>query len=898
MAQPVNKSPASLERRIARWYRRTVWYLGEFWRELGFGQSGRAPLWLRDNPFLARAIRQSARGPAVFVQSALLICALVTVLYLSATLDAAAHRQFNFAAHFIFNMTSRGLVVALVVCTHWFLIIFTWMAQLSRVAQDQRRRHWLAVLTTVPAHRSELVLADAVASSLRRLLVHCTTLPLYVLMWQVGGLPWPTLFCLLGLFVFADFTILPLPPPPMTLTGKLRSIFVSGMRARVKQLAVDQVPATFIGIFVVMIVLSEIPGLAGSAWTSHLLGPLHLRPPFEMTRSMLLFPLFAASTISEGVEFFRGTIPPWLYVFPGLLMLRVAAAIEVGSRMNTLEGGVEEDGGAARRARVAVAFCSYALLFTIIGYAWQACIVSGDTAMVFGPATAVLGTRHTHALAVAGLLVLLGIAVPPIALVRALSIRTHTRSGVPRRAPGMAVRYAVTAARSACPLLAVYLLVNVCGLANPLPREALSPLLRLAATTAVTVTFAAGARRFVTGFVHALRPQSPTFVAISPVQIAFGGAIAVGALLLPISFGGVLAAWLPYYAWFDMLPMHGHIVEACIKLAASSEVRMSRPPADIVCLLAPAFAGFALWISAPVRRAAQPAAAPARVARAATRHRAGAAPTVLASRIDNPVFLRDFARSLPKLPIHPLIVLGALLLVAAAFTWYQAKVEGYSFYISMGIAQGTLDDPVALWAITAAIPLMITGFIALGLAGYWAGERILVEEFEQGSLGALLICPLKDAQIIVARIVARILGSLVGPAAMTLVGAALVAVAIKNPANTVFASVWFAVTVGSVAVFLWSIAGGLAISVIVMRLRWLRGASVIAGFAGPPLLMWLTWYVFPDLANTPSNDLLYTIIGIVITGSAVVCLLSIGFAYYQFVKLRRGDIAYGDQPGS
>jgi len=99
-------------------------------------------------------------------------------------------------------------------------------------------------------------------------------------------------------------------------------------------------------------------------------------------------------------------------------------------------------------------------------------------------------------------------------------------------------------------------------------------------------------------------------------------------------------------------------------------------------------------------------------------------------------------------------------------------------------------------------------------------------------------------------------------------------------------------------VFLWGIGGGVLISTAVMRLRWLRGGSLIAAFSGPSIVMWLTWYALPSLADQPSDALLFALIAIGIVAAVVGCGLGMLFAYDQFRRLRRGDIVYGDSPGS
>jgi len=234
--------------------------------------------------------------------------------------------------------------------------------------------------------------------------------------------------------------------------------------------------------------------------------------------------------------------------------------------------------------------------------------------------------------------------------------------------------------------------------------------------------------------------------------------------------------------------------------------------------------------------------------------------------------------------------------VPGAFTWYQVKVAGGSFYAGMNVPPPVLDDAVALWALTSLIPLMVLGFVMLAAAGYWVGERVLVDEFEQGSLGALLITPLKDRQIILARIVARIIGSLIGPTVLGVCSFLLLCVALKNPANATFIVVWIVVQALSIAVFFWGVAGGVSISTLVMRWRWLRGGSLIAAFAGPGLVLWLTWIIFPSLGSLGYEDTVYWMMGAGLAVAPVVCVLAVAFAYVQFKRFRRGDIAYGDQP--
>jgi hypothetical protein len=172
-----------------------------------------------------------------------------------------------------------------------------------------------------------------------------------------------------------------------------------------------------------------------------------------------------------------------------------------------------------------------------------------------------------------------------------------------------------------------------------------------------------------------------------------------------------------------------------------------------------------------------------------------------------------------------------------------------------------------------------------------------VVDREQGSLGALLITPLTDARISLARIVGRIAGIATGPVVTLACSAILVTIAIGDPTNVVFGAVWLDAQCCLLMTFCWGIAGGALVSTAVMRFRWLRGMSLLTAIVGPALTLWLVNTQLPDSSTISGSNLFpVALMASAVTLSVIVCLLAVAAAYYQFSRLRHGDIDYGDQP--
>jgi hypothetical protein len=829
----------------------------------------------------------------------LLIAALSALLYFAVDTCTHNYRTFHLTANYLFRMSSIEFVLAIVATAHWVVVAYLAFSSTARNSQDQRRRHWLAVLSTVPEYRPELVLAEAVAASMRRMCVHLTPLPIYVLLVQLSGVSWSLLACFYLLLFFADFTILPVPSLPATTAASSRRWLLTLRSSRTRQTASGRIPALFAAVFFMLVSTSWLPGFNQIAWSAHILAPIHAASTFEMVRFYLAFPYVVSSIMSGNVEFFTGSIPPWTYILVTLLAVRVAAAFEVGAGLSTLEGGESADPASARRAQIVMNACVVLLAFFVIGYAWRAWVMSGDTSTLCGPASTVLANARTHAWSIAGLLCLIGAAVPPLASVRILAIPTHTRSGRRRRLAGMVARYGIAAARVAAVPLFLFVIVCLCGRSNPFPPETIRPLLRIAASTSVSVVFAAGLKRLVSAVRSTTGSAAIDRGAYTQRMITLGSVFAIGALFAQPSIARTVGACLPFYCWADVFPQSASVFQLWHQAGSFSGIAFWAPPSYATSLLLPLLTGIALGAVASMVGTPKPVARAIPRAHPTYGRRFANAPILawVARFVDNPIFIRDLARSLPKSPLQPLMIVAGTVLIAAAFTWFQLDIEGASLYTSVGIPPSVIGDPTSLALMTAVGVLTFVGLIGVSAAGYWAGERILSEEQEHGSLGALLITPLKDRQIMLGRVLARAVGTAIGPAVIGACSLLFVWVVVSDPVNKEFGRVWVDAQLITLMVFACGVGGGALVSTVIMRIRWLRGGSLLAAFAGPSIILPIvSGWIPPNYSNDPADITLFPMFALGAVLSMVICALFVLLAYLQFRRLRRGDIDYGDQP--
>lgn len=874
--------------RLSRWRRRTVWYLREFLREIGFGGRRPRPLWLSDNPFLTRAVRQSVRGPALYLQCMLLVAALAVIAGLGWNISHASRISAveRLAFGMAFQMSPAEFLLAAIATIHWVIAGIAVSTALSRNARDLRRGHWLGVVSTTAAHRPELVLAESIASMLRRLCVLITPFPLYVILLQISGASAAITACFFGLLAAATFVVMPVPLGLTALPVRHR-LFGMRMTRRVTTRA-SMLPGWLLALALTAYPLTWIPGAGG--WVRHLFTPLNLLSPYDLIRYILAFPYVAAEVLSTPLPFFAGSIPPWIYLFPTVILLRIAAVFEAGADVTLLEGGETADGGAIRRAQALTAACSYVMLFLVIGYAWRPCILSGDTASL------IQSHSSTSNAGITGLFLLLITATAPIVMLRILKIAVETRSGRPRRLMGMARRWSVATLRAVAPMGTLYAAACLCGGANPFPLLFFEFAPRAVAAVIVTAVFAAGLKRMIAAIRStATRGRYAIDRGSYAATITVAGcAIAVAALLDPSAHWRAAAAAFPLYSWIQVFPQSGSAVASLHNALLPVGIHLAPPPPYATSLMLPLLVGLlmcAMTVPRSMRQAPEPAKQPRK--RLLNRHRR--TPDWLAALSDNPVFLRDLALSMPRSAWQPFGIALAILGLTSIFTWLDIKLDSGRFFASFGVAQSAIGNPLTLIAMIAASIYTLLSFIALLSSGMWVGERMLADDYDRGSLGALLITPLKDRQVVPSRLAARALGMLIAPAIWTLCAAALVAIAIADPANVGFARAWIDIEIFSVSVACCGIGAGALISTWILRFRWLRGTAVLGAFALPTVFFSLLGWISAP-ASIAFDEIIFSYLAFGLFCSVVFCLGSIGLASFLFRRLRRGDIDYGDQP--
>ena len=873
-------------------------------------------------------VRQSTRGPALYLQCTLLLIALTLIFaWISGLLSQHDH-EFNAVSRAFFQLTPRQLIFAAVLTAHWLIVTVLSITTTSRNLQDQRRRHWLATISSTPAHRPELVLAEAVSAAVRRLCVHLTPLPLYALLIQLTGVDWRTVVCFYGILIAADFAVLPVPSPPAVNVTAARRLLL-GNQARRRMTPATRITANCFALAFIFIAFSNLPGTGLAKISTHLGAPIGVTNVFDLIRFQFTFAYIASKILTQPVPFFHGWIMPWIFIFLTVAALQVASALDAGAGVGSIEAGETVDDAASRRAKVATNACVYLIFFGLIGYAWRTSIMAGDLAGLVMTSSGII----TRGLSVAGLLMAVGAAIPPLVMLRVMVVATHTRDGSPRRMLGMMRRWLMVAGRAAGGPLSLYLAVCLCGLTNPLPQSTFIPLLRIAAATGSTIVFAAGVKRLISTIKAIPRKsQGAQTRQLPPVDrgsyaglvVGAGFAASIAALFSPLPIARSVAECLPFYAWIDMFPGSAAALAGWQPLAASSGVFFYTPPPFVTVLIAPALTGLllltlsaALGMTFTQAPASRPAPSSRKVVggdasftplslegrgaggegyRNKRKKARAMLPSFLTQRIDNPVFLRDLRHSLPSPLLQPLTTVIQVLAICSVFTWYQVK-SGGGFFASFGLAQRIMNDPIALSIMLTVSLLTAMTFASLLGAGYWTGERMWTAEREQGSLGALLITPMTDPRIALARIAGRLAGVATAPLVILLCSGLLVMIAIADSSVAGFGALWLDAQCFLLMTFLWSVAGGLLASTAVMRFRWLRGLSLLTAIVGPAFTIWAVNYQLPDVESISGMYLFpVALMTESIAISALVCAASIGAAYYFFHRLRRGDIDYGDQP--
>ncbi|MCW3060071.1 MAG: hypothetical protein JWQ02_1892, partial [Capsulimonas sp.] len=181
-----------IARRAVRWWTRTLWMARAVADDFGLNtetrvRRGVSPLWLRENPFLARTMRSETRRFPFFWRFVIMLlltgAALVGVL----TLNQEFPAFMRILAANVFGASAPTLAAAAVITVQTVLITATRTALSPSLATEARRQTLDGLLVT-PVRPAEMILAMTIGPLRGSLLMGLAALPLYVLIQQLGGM--------------------------------------------------------------------------------------------------------------------------------------------------------------------------------------------------------------------------------------------------------------------------------------------------------------------------------------------------------------------------------------------------------------------------------------------------------------------------------------------------------------------------------------------------------------------------------------------------------------------------------------------------------------------------------------------------------------------------------------
>ncbi len=695
------------------------------WADFGLGGPIK-PVWLRDNPFLLKAGRAEVRRTGLSLRLAVTIAVLGGLLLGGLSLEGQHSFGLRFLLSFLFGTSLPGAVFALLAFVHVLLIANARTAGAVVVA-DEARQATLPDLLMTPLRRAEMLLAMGVGPARSAFLVALAGLPVYGLLYQLGGLTLPEMLCLYLLFALLCYQ-----PPSYAIAA------LSGMgqtpdaapglgRRSVRRTGVF---GAGFPIALGFLFLAQALGAIGGGWLAHLFSALHL--PISTGFSFLLFltwPFYAVRLLSERLPFFGANVSPLWYVLPVIVMQWAGSALSSASALSS--GSLEEMRRSAlwTRAQTLLRWTARVTAFCALAVVWRAWVESGDTAGLAGVFASGQGWDA------AGLLTLLGGLSLPNVYHRALAVDPRTKAqGF--RSPGLVLRRAWK--RSVRPLgvaILMFLLVCACGGLSPFAAPVYEVAEKVALAGVSAVFWAVGVRRAV-----------PKIGVWGSAALLYGLPFAA----LSVPGGSVFAALSPASAW--------------VRLFAGGPGLISRfpwwhlgtLPPFWVCAAGPVIVGTVLMLTFGRQTRRVDTIAVSVPARASARNEAQTAALMawVTARTDNPLFtyeMRTRTRSgrwFDWLAAAPVVFAG-LVVVALSYPVFMSgfsDISPFTFFPqSLNLGTGTGVRTGVLLALASI--LLSVQCLLLGLRGQTIGERLIAKDGEQGTWGFLLISPLSISQI-------------------------------------------------------------------------------------------------------------------------------------------------------
>lgn len=886
---------AIVRMRPRRWLRRAVWMGGEIARDFGLREP-RPPLWLRDNPFWRRARRDEMRDASLFRRLLLTLVVLGGLLVGGLFLETIWARPLRLFTR-IFAIPLSALLFVLLSSVHALLLSSAKAALLPSLAVEMRRQTLDSLLLT-PLRRAEMLFAMAVPPAIVALLVALAGLPVYLLLYQLGGAQMQDIALLYLLFAFLSFS-----PPAFGLPALSGAALGAEIPPKTPASANKRGGASslagFWSVYLILVVGQTLSSLGGR-WLFHLLAAL---PPVFGRANLLVilsWPYCAIRIGGAPIEFYQSHLPPFAYCLPLLATSWVVSALHSASALSA--GDLVEMHGSAlfARRRALSRWVTRAALLCFLGFAWRAWVLGGDTGAVLG------NLSNDSRWGVAGLLLLLGSVGVWQAAGRAAAI-TPIQKEKERLRPGrlIARRAARLGLRPVRAMLLLFLAACLFGGVSPFSAPTFSVLGKLALTALSFAVWEVGFRVWSTSRAVGVAPAQATRRA-SQIVLARSGAfflLPMAALSLPVPVLWNLAALSPLSAWLHLFPGASAFIQRF------PYWRIGALPPDALCLAAPLLFGLLLARSAyarrtPMARQTRPAPAPSPVA-VKVRAIKNIGPTAalmawITARTDNPLFTYEMrvrtrsGRWLQWVYAVPMLLL-ALVILGKFFPNNMAFVQKFSLlspfhFFGQG---GPLQPPSLIFADFANLLLTWQCFV-LGLGGQTIGEALIARDRQRGVWGMLLLTPLTIREIFWGKVCGQTAGLV---AAWLAFGLCNLVFSLLASYTVGFAPALLAWAVGQffvAAVFVLGVGLGSIFATVPAALASLRGIStllLVAALAGGG---WLVLRLLPD--NELAAPWQWLALRLLL-GSVIALLLSVPafvFAQRRLTVQRRRDIDFGD----
>ena len=846
-------------RRPARWLRRTGWFLAQTRADLGLGQST-PPVWLRDNPFLAKTSRTETRRLGLLLRLGVAVLVLGVLLLAGLWLDRVFDRQIAGVMNFALGLTFPAALFVVLTFAHVTLIASARTA-LSVSLADEARRGTLADLLLAPLRRAEMLLAMGVGPARTALLVALAGLPIYVLLGEIGALSARDIA-----FLYLLFALLSYSPPlyalpalaggAMTPDTALGKFGLSRARPQARPTAWAAV-----GFYVLMTFsfLGQVLGILRGGWLGHLLAALHLH--FNPGFSFFLFfawPVYAVQLLSTPLDFFHASVSPLVYGLPLLLCRWAGSALQSASALSAGDDGDLARLPLASRARTVSRWTARAAGLCALGLVWRAWVESGDTAGLTGAA---FGTPGADA---AGLLLLLAGLTLPAVCGRALAPDLGRKAG---RSPLLVLRRAFKRAARPLGVAGVtFLIACALGGLSPFAAPVYSVAGKVALAGAVSIVWAVGVRRFL-----------PVKGLVSGNGLLY--LVPVAALSIPVPHAALLAALSPATAWLLLFP------DAPALLGRFHIWQIAAPPSFAVCLVGPTLVG-----AVGSRHADRTAALLAWVT----------------ARTDNPLFTHEIrTRTRSGRWVDWLVYAPLGLAAAAAFGLAYPDILGIFAGLSPlhFFGMGQFGSPrgsggrLMVWPDLAAL-LLAGQCYTLGFRGQVIGEGLIARDRQRGIWGFLLLTPLTAREIFWGKVWGQSAAAGVVWAACGLGSLLLYALAVPAVGLLPALAAWLVGQVFVAALFVLGLAVGAALSTYPFFFKNGRGTATLFFVLAAGLGVWGEFFWLPyDLALSAPTAGWVLLSARLLLGIGYALLLSVPlllFAQWRVADVRRRDIAAGD----